>query len=85
MESRRGTPYNSRKQCRSRDIPLHSPPLEGWPEAGVVRRGGRRPGWSARDGRQAVADTSRTASAGRPTISATRSGSKPLASMLRTI
>ena len=31
----------------------HSPPL---------RRGGRRPGWSARDGRQAVADTSRTSS-----------------------
>ena len=57
-------------------VPRHSPPL---------RRGGRRPGWSARDGRQAVADTSRTSSAGRPTISATRSGSKPLASMLRTI
>ena len=57
-------------------VPRHSPPL---------RRGGRRPGWSARDGRQAVADTSRTSSAVRPTISATRSGSKPLASMLRTI
>ena len=45
---RRATPPHLRKQHRSRDIPLHSPPLEGWPEAGVVRRGGRRPGWSAR-------------------------------------
>ena len=45
---RRATPPHIRKQHRSRDIPLHSPPLEGWPEAGVVRRGGRRPGWSAR-------------------------------------
>ena len=35
-------------------VPRHSPPL---------RRGGRRPGWSARDGRQAVADTSRASSA----------------------
>ena len=56
-----------------------------FPSIPLLWRGGRRPGWSARDGRQAVADTSRTASAVRPTISATRSGSKPLASMLRTI
>ena len=44
---------NAPSPPQTASVPRHSPPL---------RRGGRRPGWSARDGRQAVADTSRTSS-----------------------
>ncbi len=48
-----GPERNAPSPPQTASVPRHSPPL---------RRGGRMPGWSARDGRQAVADTSRTSS-----------------------